>query len=103
MPSLQDLKQCYAREFETKPSKTPKKKAEKKKSGEDDEEEEPQAIEVLTDVLLALLAKPSALLRSVCEHVFRIYCPQLTSGALDLILQACTRAGGDLGARGWRE
>lgn len=81
----QDLKQCYAREFETKQSKTPKKKAEKK--GDDDEEEEPEAIEVLTDVLLALLAKPSALLRSVCEHVFRIYCAQLTSGALDLILQ----------------
>lgn len=70
------------REFETRATKTPK-----KKSASAEEEEEPQAIEVLTDVLLALLAKPSALLRAVCEHVFRIYCEQLTSGAMDLILQ----------------
>lgn len=85
MSDVQDLKQCFTREFEAKPVKTPKKKA-KAVVGEE-EDAEPEAIEVLTDVLLALLAKPSALLRVVCEHVFRIYCDQLTSAALDLILQ----------------
>lgn len=80
------MKQCYVREFETKHSKTPKKAKAKVAEGEE-EDDEPEAIEVLTDVLLALLAKPSALLRTICEHVFRIYCDQLTSPALDLILQ----------------
>eukprot|EP00124_Ichthyophonus_hoferi_P001015 Ihof_evm10s45 gene=Ihof_evmTU10s45 len=78
---VDDLSQCFKKEFETKGSKTPKKKRK-----DDNEDEEPEAMEVLTDIILSMLSKSSALLRSVCEHVFRVYCPQLTSGALQLLL-----------------
>jgi DNA polymerase phi len=72
---LQELQECYKNAFLAAPKKT-KKKA---KQEEEDEEEEPNFVEVLVDVMLSLLVKPSNLLRDVVKIVFASFCDQLTA------------------------
>lgn len=49
--------------------------------------EEPHWVEVLTEVLLSLLTRPSSLFRHVVDHVFIILAPHLTRNALSMILE----------------
>lgn len=49
--------------------------------------EEPHWVEVLTEVLLSLLTRPSSLFRHVVDHVFTILAPHLTRNALNMILE----------------
>lgn len=49
--------------------------------------EEPHWVEVLTEVLLSLLTRPSSLFRHVVDHVFTILAPLLTRNALNMILE----------------
>lgn len=44
-------------------------------------------MEVLTEVLLSLLTRPSSLFRHVVDQVFTILAPHLTVNALNMILE----------------
>jgi DNA polymerase phi len=59
----------------------------KKKAAEDDEEgdEEADASQVLVEILMSLISKPSLLLRKVAQHVFTAFAPQITSEGLALM------------------
>jgi len=78
--NIDDIVNCYIRIFppETKRSKT--------KKNAKSEEEEANPIEVLVDVLLSFLLKPSLLLRNLTEKVFKAFCSKLTKNAITLIL-----------------
>lgn len=75
---LGELHECYDKVFTTS------KKANGKKA--DDDEEELQPIEVIIDILLSFLIKPSALLRHVSEQVFVIFADKMTKTGLELML-----------------
>ena len=49
--------------------------------------EEPHWVEVLTEVLLSLLTRPSSLFRHVVDQVFTILAPHLTRNAITMILK----------------
>ncbi|KAG0373315.1 DNA-directed DNA polymerase [Mortierella sp. AD032] len=78
---LGELHDCYDKVFAA-----PKKASGKKASNDDDEEEEIQPVEVIVDILLSFLIKPSALLRHVSEQVFVIFCDKMTKTGLELML-----------------
>ena len=71
---------CYQKVF--KQSKRPR----RRKKGDDDMEEDPEPIDMLVDILLGFLGKPSVLLRHLTEQVFEVFCDQMTKTALDLLL-----------------
>ncbi|XP_022103736.1 myb-binding protein 1A-like protein isoform X2 [Acanthaster planci] len=71
---LQDLHGCYERAVSRRRSL-------KKKT-----EDEPEWVEVVTEILLSLLSKPSHLLRTVVDGVFKMICPHMTPEALQLLL-----------------
>jgi len=48
--------------------------------------DEPGWINVLVDVLVSLLARPSGLIREVVNHAFRALCPHVTKSSLAIIL-----------------
>ncbi|KAG0086769.1 DNA-directed DNA polymerase [Podila epicladia] len=75
---LGELHECYDKVFTTS------KKANGKKADDDDEELQP--IEVIIDILLSFLIKPSALLRHVSEQVFVIFADKMTKTGLELML-----------------
>ena len=49
--------------------------------------DEPHWVEVLTEVLLSLLTRPSSLFRHIVDQVFTMLAPHLTLGALNMILE----------------
>ena len=77
-PALQDLPRCVGELV------NPKKKSKKPKK---DGEGEPEAIDVLTDILLSLLAQPSALLRDVVEHTFKAVSGQVSKEGIQDMLR----------------
>jgi DNA polymerase phi len=88
---IQDLIQSYNKIFETKKSKKDSKSPKKSKKAAEDEEdaEESGPIEVVTDILVGLLFKPSAILRDVVELVFKnVFCDQLTPAALKVLVDS---------------
>ncbi|ORY26447.1 hypothetical protein BCR33DRAFT_859122 [Rhizoclosmatium globosum] len=95
---LNELKSCADLVFSDKPAlvSTPSKR---KMSEEDDEEEEqPNPVDVIIDILLSFLAKPSALFRGVVENVFKVFCPVLTESGLQLIFDILKAKSGVAGA-----
>ncbi|KAG0229067.1 DNA-directed DNA polymerase [Actinomortierella wolfii] len=88
---LGELHECYNKVFAPPAKKSAAAKASKKRksTAEDDEEEEEdelQPVEVILDILLSFLIKPSALLRHVSEQVFVIFCDKMTKTGLELLL-----------------
>ncbi|KAG0239379.1 DNA polymerase phi-domain-containing protein [Mortierella sp. GBAus27b] len=86
---LGELHDCYDKVFASSGSKVANGK--KATAGDDDdsnedEEEEIQPVEVIIDILLSFLIKPSALLRHVSEQVFVIFCDKMTKTGLELML-----------------
>lgn len=67
----------------------PKTKATKTKAADE------EAPEVLVDILLSFLGKPSSLLRNVVGQVFRAFSGDLNLAAMDLLLGAATGDTGD--------
>lgn len=57
--------------------------------------QEPPWVEVLVEILLALLAQPSHLIRQVARSVFSHVCSHLTPHALQLILNVSRSLGGN--------
>ena len=76
---LQDLQACYEKLEKSK--STGRKRKASNSSG-------PEWVEVLTDILLSYLARPSQLTRNIADDVFRAVVPHITKPALNLILQA---------------
>ncbi|XP_077995887.1 myb-binding protein 1A-like protein [Glandiceps talaboti] len=74
MDILEDLHSCQDKALK------------KRKSLGKTDEGEPEWIEVVTEILLSLLAQSSRLLRVVVDSVFKIICPHLTKEALQLLL-----------------
>ncbi|KAI8504946.1 Myb-binding protein 1A [Branchiostoma belcheri] len=72
---LAELQTCYEKATEKR-----------RKSLKKGEEDEPHWVEVVVEILLSLLSRPSHLLRTVVDNVFRVICPQLTRKGLQLIL-----------------
>lgn len=54
-------------------------------------EEEPEWVEVMVDILLSLLSRPSRHIRQVCRTVFASICPSVTPAALAAILDVSKR------------
>jgi len=73
---LEDLENCY---IETKNVKNKTKKSK-------EETDKPNPIEVLTEIMLSLLIKPSSLLRELVSQCFKIFCHKLTQNALESLL-----------------
>uniref|UniRef100_H3CQD1 MYB binding protein (P160) 1a n=1 Tax=Tetraodon nigroviridis TaxID=99883 RepID=H3CQD1_TETNG len=73
---VKDLQSCV--------DKAQEKKAKKKKK--QTEEEEPEWVEVMVDILLSLLSRPSRHIRQVCRTVFASICADVTPAALAAIL-----------------
>jgi DNA polymerase phi len=73
-PAIEDLPRCVD-DLLAPPvvvsKKKPSKKASQNKDEDEDDEPPPKPMDVLVDILLSLLAQPSALLRDVVEHVFK--------------------------------
>ncbi|KAI8825821.1 DNA polymerase phi-domain-containing protein [Fimicolochytrium jonesii] len=90
---LTELENCYTLLFNSK------RKASKKRKNADDDEEEHEPVEVLLDVLISFLAKPSALLRTLSQEVFKVFSSKLTKKALDLMFDVLTAKGGVAGAQ----
>ncbi|ORX59850.1 hypothetical protein BCR36DRAFT_315879 [Piromyces finnis] len=78
--NIDDIVNCYIRIF---PEET---KKSKKNAAKKEDEEEANPIEVLVDVLLSFLLKPSLLLRNLTEKVFKAFCSKLTKNAITLII-----------------
>ncbi|KAG0206968.1 DNA-directed DNA polymerase [Mortierella sp. GBA30] len=84
---LGELHDCYDKVFASSSKKKANgKKAASKDEDEEEEEEELQPVEVIIDILLSFLIKPSALLRHVSEQVFVIFCDKMTKTGLELML-----------------
>jgi len=83
---LQELVVLHERLF---PPTKPKKKSSKKKKNldEEDDAELEDPMQVLVDILLALLARPSAHFRQVAKSVFSSCCSRLTQACLDDLLK----------------
>ena len=89
-PAIEDLPRCVddllsppKPKTKTKPKKTKKKAA----AEEEEEEEEPKPMDVLVDILLSLLAQPSALLRDVVEHTFKAVAPAVSEASVQDMLR----------------
>ena len=89
-PAIEDLPRCVDDLVKApepkKGKKTPAKKGKKGKKEEEEEdseeEEAPKPMDVLVDILLSLLAQPSALLRDVVEHTFKAVAPAVSEASV---------------------
>ena len=95
-PAIEDLPRCVddllaPPKPKAKARKTPAKKGKKASAEEEEEEEEkdeePKPMDVLIDILLSLLAQPSALLRDVVEHTFKAVAPMVSAQSIGDILR----------------
>ena len=91
-PAIEDLPRCVddllsppKPKTKTKTKKTKKKAAAEEE--EEEEEEEPKPMDVLVDILLSLLAQPSALLRDVVEHTFKAVAPAVSEASVQDMLR----------------
>ncbi|KAI9337260.1 DNA polymerase phi-domain-containing protein [Obelidium mucronatum] len=65
---------------------------------EDEDEDKPNPVDVIIDILLSFLAKPSALFRGVVENVFKVFAPLLTESGLGLVFDILKAKSGVAGA-----
>ncbi|XP_030847614.1 myb-binding protein 1A-like protein isoform X2 [Strongylocentrotus purpuratus] len=70
---LQDLQSCY-------------KRSQQKRRSVKKDQDEPEWVEVIVEILLSLLSKPSHLLRTVVDIAFKMVCPHMTQPALQQLL-----------------
>ncbi|KAJ3013072.1 UNVERIFIED_CONTAM: DNA-directed DNA polymerase [Siphonaria sp. JEL0065] len=101
---LDELKSCADLVFsETPTPSTPTTTQKKRKAEQDDDEdsedqEDHNPVDVIIDILLSFLAKPSALFRGVVENVFKVFAPVLTDSGLSLIFDILKAKSGVAGA-----
>ena len=101
LDTLRELDECFRKLAADKPvptttsllssSKEKKRKLNVEEEEEEEEEEpekEPLPVEVLVDVLISFLAKPSAVLRALAVDVFKVFGKKAaTSAVLDLFIE----------------
>lgn len=94
-PLLQDIISGYKESLEIKKedkkSKTPKKKTKVEEAAAAAEGDKPIFIEVLVDLLLSLLVRPSNLYRDLSRSVFAAFAHDLTPSALFTLLNELTK------------
>ncbi|KAJ1647426.1 DNA-directed DNA polymerase [Coemansia asiatica] len=66
-------------------AKSKQSKKGKKTKKDNDEEEEPQPMDVLTDIIISLLAKDSTSVRKLCVQVFTPFAGMITANGMDSI------------------
>ncbi|KAJ3193239.1 hypothetical protein HK101_005175 [Irineochytrium annulatum] len=96
---LTDLHSCLEQYFQSKPKPSSKKRPHDHDEHEGDGSDEVKdPVDVIVDILLGFLAKPSSCMRNVAEAVFPAFCVRLTKTSLDLILDVLTARSGIAGA-----
>ncbi|PKK70866.1 hypothetical protein RhiirC2_849581 [Rhizophagus irregularis] len=90
MNALEDLQVCFNKMFVQSKRSLKKKKTEKT---EENAEENHDPIDVIVDVLLSFLAKPSAFLHNMTEQAFKVFCGGITKSSLDLMLDLISKKG----------
>ena len=85
---LLDVQQCYEKAFS---SKKKSKKSKKKDDDADGDDNAPHYTEVITDVLMSLLVKPSNLMRDVSTTVFKGLLPFLSPNVIDTLTAVLTK------------
>jgi DNA polymerase phi len=103
---LQELQECHQRMSQKKEVKVGKAGARSSKpsasskraggGGEEEVEEEEELMSVLVELLVSLLARPSAVLRSVVKSTFRAFVDVLTPASVDVLLQVLSDNAADL-------
>jgi DNA polymerase phi len=58
-----------------------------KKRKVESEEETPEPVEVLADILISFLAKPSAVMRNLSSDVFGVFSTKCTKRVLDIMFE----------------
>ncbi|CAI2190964.1 18208_t:CDS:2, partial [Funneliformis geosporum] len=86
MNALQDIQICFNKMFVQS-----KKSLKKKRSKEENLEENHNPVDVIVDILLGFLAKPSAFLYNMAEQVFKVFCEGVTKSSLDLMLDLISK------------
>ena len=105
-PAIEDLPRCVDDLVNPPEVKKPAKKGKKSKKDEEEdseEEETPKPMDVLVDILLSLLAQPSALLRDVVEHTFKAVAPAVSEASVvDMlrVVMACDADNRNAGGEG---
>ncbi|RIA87347.1 DNA polymerase phi-domain-containing protein [Glomus cerebriforme] len=89
MNALQDLQQCFNKMF------VQSKRSPKKKKNEETAEDNHDPVDVIVDVLLGFLAKPSAFLHKMAEQAFKVFCGFITKSSLDLMLDLISKKRND--------
>ncbi|KAJ3092493.1 DNA-directed DNA polymerase [Quaeritorhiza haematococci] len=105
LSTLKEVADCYHRLFEeTAPAaaKTPNgrhnhKHSHSESDSDEEEDEDLNPYDVLLDILMALLSKPSAWLRSVVEQTFKAFCSGITKKGIDLIFEVLQAKGNGSG------
>ncbi|KAI9026846.1 DNA polymerase phi-domain-containing protein [Hyaloraphidium curvatum] len=80
---LGELEECFQKGLSDKAVPRKRKSAEMEDGADG---ASPQSVEVIVDIVLSLLSRPSALLRNVAEQAFRAFSAGLTPAAVDLVL-----------------
>ncbi|CAG8653499.1 3002_t:CDS:2, partial [Scutellospora calospora] len=82
MNALQDLRVCYVRMF----GKIGKSSKKSKKNNETDQDMH-NPVDVIVDILLGFLAKPSSFLHNMSEQTFNIFCGDITKSSFDVMIE----------------
>ncbi|CAG8624053.1 1810_t:CDS:10 [Funneliformis mosseae] len=90
MNALQDIQICFNKMFVQS-----KKSLKKKRNKEENLEEKHNPVDVIVDILLGFLAKPSAFLYNMSEQVFKVFCDGITKSSLDLMLDLISKQEND--------
>ncbi|KAJ2591655.1 DNA-directed DNA polymerase [Coemansia sp. RSA 1722] len=89
---LPELKECIEKLVALLDTNSSAKKSKQSKKGkktkvqEDEDVEEPQPADVLTDIIISLLAKDSTSVRKLCVQVFTPFAGMITANGLDSII-----------------
>eukprot|EP01116_Phalansterium_solitarium_P022955 TRINITY_DN77_c0_g1_i1.p1 TRINITY_DN77_c0_g1~~TRINITY_DN77_c0_g1_i1.p1 ORF type:complete len:1362 (+),score=632.42 TRINITY_DN77_c0_g1_i1:121-4206(+) len=87
---IQELVECRKRLQEQKAAPTPSKKRKSQPQPAADDAASSSPMEVLMDVFISLLSRPSALLRGIVDQAFKVFAADMTPGALQLLVDVIT-------------
>ncbi|KAJ3189227.1 hypothetical protein HDU85_002852 [Gaertneriomyces sp. JEL0708] len=96
---LEELESCYNLVFEDAPKSQSSKKRKAAHDDDSSDTEEPAPMEVLFDILVSFMARPSALMRSLAEEAFKVFCSQMTKRGLEVIFEVLSTKSGVAGAQ----
>ncbi|KAF0466643.1 DNA-directed DNA polymerase [Gigaspora margarita] len=82
MNALKDLRICYDRMFDKK-----KKPSKKLKNTSESDQNMHNPADVIVDILLGYLAKPSSFLHNMSEQIFKIFCANITKSSFDVMIE----------------